>query len=75
MTNNRATDKPGRGGIITLRASRRAACRQAESALLDRCHFVLSGDAFQRLTSVLDSQPKDNPGLRRLLQTKAAWDR
>jgi uncharacterized protein (DUF1778 family) len=52
-----------------------AACREAESVLLDRCYFALSGEAFKRFTSILDSPPKDNPGLRRLLQTKAPWDR
>jgi uncharacterized protein (DUF1778 family) len=51
------------------------ACREAESVLLDRCYFALSAEAFQRFTSVLDSPPKDNPRLRRLLQTKAPWDR
>jgi uncharacterized protein (DUF1778 family) len=51
------------------------ACREAESVLLDRCYFSLSEDAFKRFTSMLDSPPKDNPRLRRLLQTKAPWDR
>jgi len=51
------------------------ACREAESVLLDRRYFTLSDEAFKRFTSILDSQPKDNPRLRRLLQTKAPWDR
>ncbi|HUE00967.1 MAG TPA: DUF1778 domain-containing protein [Bryobacteraceae bacterium] len=51
------------------------ACREAESVLLDRCYFVLSQDAFKRFTTMLDHPPKENPGLRRLLQTKAPWDR
>lgn len=51
------------------------ACREAESVLLDRCYFALSDEAFKRFTSILDNPPKDNPGLRRLLQTKAPWDR
>ncbi len=49
--------------------------REAESVLLDRRYFALSEEAFQRFTKVLDSPPKDNPKLRRLLQTKAPWDR
>jgi uncharacterized protein (DUF1778 family) len=51
------------------------ACREAESVLLDRCYFALSADGFKRFTSILDNPAKDNPGLRRLLQTKAPWDR
>lgn len=75
-------DKTKRGETITSRTSvkpklltDRAACREAESALLDRCYFALSGDAFRWLTSMLDRPPEDNPRLRRLLQTKAPWDR
>jgi uncharacterized protein (DUF1778 family) len=60
---------------MTLPASRPAACLQAESALLDRCYFTLSVGAFKRLISILDDPPNENPGLRRLLQTKAPWDR
>jgi uncharacterized protein (DUF1778 family) len=51
------------------------ACREAESVLLDRRYFALSEEAFKRFTSILDSPPKDNPRLRRLLHTKAPWDR
>ena len=51
------------------------ACREAESVLLDRRYFALSEEAFKRFTSILDSPLKDNPRLRRLLQTKAPWDR
>lgn len=51
------------------------ACREAESVLLDRRYFALSEEAFQRFTNLLDSPPKDNPRLRRLLQTKAPWSR
>jgi uncharacterized protein (DUF1778 family) len=51
------------------------ACREAESVLLDRRYFALSEEAFKRFTSILDSPLRDNPRLRRLLQTKAPWDR
>ncbi len=51
------------------------ACREAESVLLDRRYFTLSEEAFKRFTRMLDSPPKDNPRLRRLLQTRAPWDR
>ena len=51
------------------------ACREAESVILDRRYFSLSDDEFRRFIAVLDSPPKDNLRLRRLLQTKAPWDR
>ena len=51
------------------------ACREAESVLLDRRYFALSEEAFKRFSRILDHPPKDNPRLRRLLQTKAPWDR
>ena len=51
------------------------ACREAESVLLDRRYFALSEEAFKRFRSILDRSPKDNPRLRRLLHTKAPWDR
>jgi len=50
------------------------ACREAEAVLLDRRYFVLSGEAFERFTAMLDKPPGDNPKLRRLLQTKAPWE-
>ncbi len=50
-------------------------CREAEAVLLDRRYFVLTGDAFKRFTAMLDKPPKDNPKLRRLLETKAPWER
>jgi uncharacterized protein (DUF1778 family) len=52
-----------------------AACREAESVLLDRRYFTLSEEAFRRFASILNSPLRDNPRLRRLLQTKAPWDR
>lgn len=51
------------------------ACREAESVLLDQRYFVLSGDAFKKFTAMLDKPPKDNPRLRRLLESKAPWER
>jgi uncharacterized protein (DUF1778 family) len=52
-----------------------AACREAESVLLDQRYFYLDDEAFQRFTEMLDAPPKDNPGLTRLLTTKAPWER
>jgi uncharacterized protein (DUF1778 family) len=51
------------------------ACREAETVLLDRRYFALSEDAFRRFAAMLDKPPASNPRLRRLLQTKAPWER
>ncbi|MCP5114858.1 MAG: DUF1778 domain-containing protein [bacterium] len=50
-------------------------CREAEAVLLDRRYFVLSEEAFERFTAMLDEPPEDNPKLRRLLETRAPWER
>jgi uncharacterized protein (DUF1778 family) len=50
-------------------------CREAETVLLDRRYFALSAEAFRRFTAMLDKPPASNPKLRRLLETKAPWDR
>ena len=52
-----------------------AACREAESVLLDRRYFALDAAAFKEFTAVLDSPPAINPRLRRLLTEKTPWDR
>jgi len=52
-----------------------AAYQEAESVLLDRRHFALSKQGFKRFKRILGSPPNDKPTLRRLLQTKAPWDR
>lgn len=51
-----------------------AACREAESVLLDRRYFVLDPDAFQAFTDALDQPPSHNPRLRRLLDERPPWD-
>jgi uncharacterized protein (DUF1778 family) len=52
-----------------------AACREAESVLLDRCYFNLDDEAFKRFTAMLDAPPKSNPRLARLLASKAPWEK
>ena len=51
-----------------------AACREAESVLLDQRHFQLGGKEFKRFLAILDRAPSENPRLRRLLKTKAPWE-
>ncbi len=50
-----------------------AACREAETVLLDRLYFTLSEDAFGRFTAMLDKPPASNPKLRQLFKAKAPW--
>jgi uncharacterized protein (DUF1778 family) len=53
-----------------------AACREAQALLVDQTHFLLSEDKFKRFMAALDKPPKEkNPKLRKLLQSKAPWDR
>ncbi len=51
------------------------ACREAEAVLLDRRYFMLPDEAFRQFKALLDKPPRENLKLRRLLQTKAPWER
>jgi len=52
-----------------------AACREAESVLINRHYFTLPEDEFKRFTAMLDKPPANNHRLARLLRTKAPWDK
>lgn len=52
-----------------------AACRAAESALLDQRYFQLDEAEFRRFTAMLDRPPAPNPRLARLLRKKAPWEK
>lgn len=52
-----------------------AACREADAVLLDRRLFVLDEKAYKRFTAALDKSPTENPKLRRLLASRAPWER
>jgi uncharacterized protein (DUF1778 family) len=52
-----------------------AACREAESVLLDRRYFYLDDEQYRRFMAMLDAPPKSNPRLARLLRTKAPWEK
>lgn len=52
-----------------------AACREAEALLLDQNHFSLSEEKLKRFRAMLDESPSDNVKLRKLLQSKAPWER
>ena len=50
-----------------------AACREAETVLLDRRYFQLDEAEFMKFAAALDRPPAGNPRLRRLLAAKAPW--
>ena len=52
-----------------------AACREATAVLLDRRFFHLDEKAYKRFTAALDKPPADSAQLRRLLTSKAPWER
>ncbi|MBL8138929.1 MAG: DUF1778 domain-containing protein [Acidobacteria bacterium] len=52
-----------------------AATREAQSVLLERRLFHLDGAAFRRFLKALDAPPTANPRLRKLLATRAPWER
>ena len=52
-----------------------AACREAAEVFLDRTIFLLDDKSYRRFIAALDKPPADNPRLRRLLASKAPWDR
>ncbi|HEV2421884.1 MAG TPA: DUF1778 domain-containing protein [Candidatus Acidoferrales bacterium] len=52
-----------------------AACRQATEVLLDQRLFLLDEKAYRRFTDALDAPPAENKRLRRLMMSKAPWER
>lgn len=51
-----------------------AACREAETVLLDHRYFNLGEKDFKKFVAALDKPPAENPRLRRLLRTTAPWE-
>ncbi len=52
-----------------------AACRQAEDVLLDQAFFAVDASTFKKLQVLLDRPLPATDKLRRLLKTKAPWDK
>jgi len=52
-----------------------AACRQAEDVLLDQTFFSVDADTFTTFQALLDQPLPATDKLRRLLKTKAPWDK
>ena len=51
-----------------------AACREAESVLLDRRYFALDERTFERFREELERPTADNGRLRRLLSATPPWE-
>jgi uncharacterized protein (DUF1778 family) len=52
-----------------------AACREAEDVLLDQAFFSVDADTFAKFQTLLDHPLPPTDKLRRLLKTKAPWEK
>jgi uncharacterized protein (DUF1778 family) len=52
-----------------------AACRLAEDVLLTQAFFTVDASTFEKLQALLDKPLPATDKLRRLLKTKAPWDK
>jgi uncharacterized protein (DUF1778 family) len=52
-----------------------AACSKAEDVLLDQAFFHVDANAFTKFQALLDKALPATDKLRRLLNTKAPWDK
>lgn len=52
-----------------------AACRKAEEVLLDQAFYTVNASTFEKFQALLDKPLPATDKLRRLLQTKAPWDK
>lgn len=52
-----------------------AACREAEDMLLDQAFFTVDAGTFAKFQTLLDHPLPPTDQLRRLLKTKAPWEK
>lgn len=52
-----------------------AACREAEDVLLDQTFFTVDAGTFASFQALLDTPLPPSDKLRRLLKTKAPWEK
>lgn len=50
------------------------ACREAADVLLDQRVFQMEPEAFARFQALLDAPSRENPRLRKLMETPAPWE-
>ena len=53
---------------------REAIVCKAQDILLDRSHFVLDAEGWDKFKQALDKSPKANPRLRDLITRKTPWE-
>lgn len=51
------------------------ACREAENVLLNQAFFTIDEMSFKKLQSLIDKPLPETDKLRRLLKTKAPWEK
>ena len=69
---DRAAERQGRSRSDFML---QAACREAEEVLLDQACFSVDAGTFARFQALLDYPLPPTDKLRRLLKTKAPWER
>jgi uncharacterized protein (DUF1778 family) len=52
-----------------------AACREAQDVLLDQAFFTVDAGTFAKFSALLDRPLPPTDKLRRLLKTKAPWEK
>lgn len=52
-----------------------ASCREAEHVLLDQAFFTVDQTSFEKLQQLIDAPLPPTDRLRRLLKTKAPWEK
>jgi uncharacterized protein (DUF1778 family) len=50
------------------------ACREAIAVLRNQYVITLDAEAFEKFQAMLDAPPRENPRMRKLLETKALWE-
>ncbi|WP_256874435.1 MULTISPECIES: DUF1778 domain-containing protein [unclassified Nostoc] len=50
------------------------ACREAEKVICNKTFFALDEERYQKFLAILDSPPKTNEEIRKLLTAKSPWD-
>ncbi len=51
-----------------------AACRKAQTVLLDQVFFNLDADRFKQFMNLLDAPPRANSGFERLMAVQTPWE-
>ena len=69
---DQAAEKPGRSRSDFMLE---AACRKAEEILLDQAFFAVDAGVFAKFQAMVDRPLPPSDRLRRLLKTKAPWDK